>query len=373
MTAKNRTTLKNYFNSGSLPSEDQFENLIDSMLNMRDEGFEKSPEQGFKVAQRPEGRLISFFENIPIESPIWSVKIDRTSDNRKLTFLNKNDEEILTLTPDGMVGIKQNKPGFDLDVAGTIASHGRLGEKGAKTVHANGYWQDITDVLAGCNAFEIMAGVGKQKSGKYALLHAFALNTFNGKGGIFNRRGKIVYHQAHYGSRCNRLKLRWKKGSDKDYKLQLKTGCAYGSFDKEKFAEKAKRDVGVYVKYYITNLWFDEEMQGPRLFKEKILSRIQHRGAGEDDSAKLDKLSKEFAYDLKEYKKKESELKNRIPKAEVLIKGQKDLEDFSYKLYHYTGLAAKNPGEYTKEEIGMEELIWDIYEKIKKGLRKKGL
>jgi hypothetical protein len=204
MPAKNRTTLKNYFQSGSLPSEDQFEDLIDSMLNMRDEGFEKTAQQGFKVAQLPEGKLISFFEDISIESPIWSVKVDLKSDDRKLYFLNKNDEEILTLTPDGKVGIKQNKPDFELDVAGTIASRGRIGEKGANTVHANGYWQDITDTLGGCQAFEIMAGVGKPKSGKYAILHAFALKTFNA-------RGKIVYHQAHYGSRCNRLKLRWKK------------------------------------------------------------------------------------------------------------------------------------------------------------------
>ena len=365
MTAKNRTTLKNYFKSGSLPSEDQFANLIDSMLNMRDEGFEKSPEQGFKVAQRPEGRLLSFFENIPIVSPIWSVKIDQISENHKLTFLNKYDEAVLTLTPDGMIGIKQNNPRFDLDVAGTIASRGRLGEKGAKTVHANGYWQDMTDVLAGCSAFEIMAGVGKQKSGKYALLHAIALKTFDA-------RGKIVYHQAQYGSRCNRLKLRWKKRSNKQYTLQIKTACSYGKGEKsdksQKKVAKAQRCVGVYVNYYITNLWFDKEMQGSRISREKILSRIQHRGAGEHDSARLDKLSRRFADDLRDSKKKEFELKNRIPEVAEVIKGLKDLEDFSVNLYQHTGLTAKNPAEYTEEESRMEESIWDIYEKLKAGL-----
>jgi len=258
MPSKNRTTLKNYFKSGSLPSEDQFEDLIDSMLNMRDEGFEKTAHEGFRVAQLPEGKLISFFEDITVRSPIWSLKVDLKSESRNLFFLNEKDEEILTLTPDGNVGIKQNQPEFELDVAGVIASRGRIGNKGAKTVHANGFWQDISDPLTGCHAFEIMAGVGKPKSGKYALLHAFALKTFNA-------RAKIFYHQAHYGSRCNRLKLRWRKISDNKYTLQLKTGCSYGTEKKPSggkgAAVKAKRDVGVYVRYYITDLWFDEFMQ----------------------------------------------------------------------------------------------------------------
>lgn len=88
MSAKNRTTLKNYFKSGSLPSEDQFGDLIDSMLNMRDEGFEKTPDQGFKVAQLPEGKLISFFEAIAAQNSLWSIKLDLKSGHRKLSFLN---------------------------------------------------------------------------------------------------------------------------------------------------------------------------------------------------------------------------------------------------------------------------------------------
>ena len=102
-----------------------------------------------------------------------------------------------------------------------------------------------------------MAGVGKEKSGKYALMHAYALKTFNA-------RGKIVYHQAHYGSRCNRLKLRWKKRPGKQYTLQLKTACSYGSGGKrrsQKKGDKACKDVDIYVKYYITKLWFDELMK----------------------------------------------------------------------------------------------------------------
>jgi hypothetical protein len=272
MPAQDRKTLKKYFKQGSLPSEDHFKDLIDSMLNMRDEGFEKDHYLGFMVGQLPEGKSITFYKGIPIEKPIWSVKLhlegddredddlendDLEDDDRNLYFLNIKDEEILTLTPKGNVGIKQNQPEFDLDVAGNIASRGRIGEKGSKTIHANGSWQDITEPLVGCNAFEIMAGVGKEKSGRYALMHAYALKTFNA-------RGKIVYHQAHYGSRCNRLKLRWKRKPGKQYILQMKTACCYGSGGKrrsQKKGDKAGKDGDIYVKYYLTKLWFDERMK----------------------------------------------------------------------------------------------------------------
>ena len=248
MPARCRKTLKAYFENGSLPSEAQFADLIDSMLSMRDEGFEKTPEEGFKIAQLPEGRLISFFEDIAIDPPLWSMKIDRESNRKKLAFLNEKDKAIFTLTPEGQVGINQDQPAFDLTVGGTVASRGRIGvsDDHKYRVLADGKWHAITKVLKGCNAFEIMAGVGKKGTGKYALMHALALKTFDA-------RGKIVYHQAHYGSRCNRLKLRWRKKPDKQYRLQLKTSSCYGTCDKQ--------PKPVEVKYYITRLWFDDMME----------------------------------------------------------------------------------------------------------------
>ena len=38
MSAQTRTTLKGYFNTGDKPTEGQFENLIDSNLNLTDGG-----------------------------------------------------------------------------------------------------------------------------------------------------------------------------------------------------------------------------------------------------------------------------------------------------------------------------------------------
>lgn len=254
MAKKNRKTLKEYFQEGRLPSQEHFSDLIDSTLNVIDEGFDKSPEEGFKVSQLGDsGKLISFFENIAVKSPLWSLALDPVTEN--LVFEGKprnsgagsqgaggNDStDVLSLSPDGRVGVNKRAPGFELDVEGTVSSLGRIGGN-AGYVPADGKWHEITEELEGCHALEIMAGVGERGSGKYALIHAFAVKAFGA-------RGKITYHQAHYGSRCNCIKLGW-KGKARTYRLQLRTRCKY----KE----------GIHVKYYITRLWFDPYMNDNR-------------------------------------------------------------------------------------------------------------
>ena len=250
MAKKDRRTLKKYFEAGRMPSSTQFADLIDSMLNVIEEGFDKTAEDGFKVSQLDQtGKLVSFYENIDVKKPVWFLRLDMS--NGKLIFSNQDNPNVLALGTERRqsgvdthveesvrVGINKQTAEYELDVNGTVACHGRIGGRG-QDVPADGKWHDITEELDGCQAFEIMAGVGKKGSGKYALLHATALNTFNAK-------GKITYNQAHYGSRCNRIKLRWKKKSNR-YTLQLKTRCCYGE--------------GIFVRYYLTRLWFDPFMQ----------------------------------------------------------------------------------------------------------------
>ena len=74
------------------------------------------------------------------------------------------------------------------------------------------------------------------------------MNTFNPDGWLFNflnLKKKIKYHQAYYLMRGNRIKLRWHTEKD-GYYLQMRTACNY-------------RD-DTRIRYYLTNLWFDEEM-----------------------------------------------------------------------------------------------------------------
>jgi len=253
MAKKNRSTLKRFFGAGALPSEEQFGDMIDSSLNVIDEGFNKSPEHGFEIsAQGDHERMLSFFRNSASQYPAWTISYDKDRDNltfKKVAYDN-SIKPVVTLNAEGQVGINKDKPEWMLDVGGVVSSYGRIGASNdkQKTIPADGGWHNITEVLSGCHGLEVMAGVGSPRTGKYALMNAIALNTFNPSGWFFNflnLKKRISYHQAYYLSFTNKLKLRW-HGEGRQYTLQLRTNCNYG---KE-----------VQISYYLTRLWFHEDM-----------------------------------------------------------------------------------------------------------------
>ncbi len=253
MAKKNRRTLKRYFQKGALPTEDQFGDLIDSNLNTIDEGFDKSPENGFEISLIGDHRrLISFFKSGAAKDAVWSIEYDKEKDRLFIRKPGTDGDEpaAMTFASDNRVGIGKEDPGCTLDVGGVIAAEGRIGANpdNQKTVAADGKWHNITPALSGCHAIEVVAGAGSKGTGKYALMHALALNTFNPRGWLFNflnLKKKIRYQQAYYLSRGNRIKLRWLAEGD-HYYLQMRTACGYGD--------------AIRIRYYLTRLWFDEDM-----------------------------------------------------------------------------------------------------------------
>lgn len=244
MAKKNRNSLKNAFREGAQPSAASFGDLIDSVLNVVDEGFEKTDADGFKVTQLGgSGKLISFYENIAVRQPSWSMSLGRES--RQLIVGNEGDKPVLTLTEGNSetqetprVGINKSNPDHALDVDGVVAARGRIGAAKGQ-VKADGLWHDITEVLDGCRAYEIMAGVGDKENGRYALVQAIAINAFN-------RNSQVNCTQSHFGSRCDKIELRW-EGTTHAYTLQVRTRCAYGEH--------------VVIQYFLTDLWFDPFMR----------------------------------------------------------------------------------------------------------------
>jgi hypothetical protein len=238
MALQNRNTLKNFFRKGSIPSENNFSDLIESMLNKVDDGMSKTIDDGLTLS--PIGtskKLISFFKSIEDKNPAWGIEID--SGNANLSFNNRLSESVLTLTQDKKVGINNTEPKHELDVNGTVAMRQRVGTYQQGRVLADGNWHVILEKLNGCQAFDIIAGIGKKRTGKYAILHAYALSTFG------RSRNKIQTHQAYYGSRCNKIELRW-TGTTYEYNLEMRTRCSY--------------DGDFYVNYNITTLWSDAFM-----------------------------------------------------------------------------------------------------------------
>ncbi len=260
MAKNDRSTLKKFFSEGELPTEEKFSDLIDSSLNVVDEGFDKSAEHGFEISTTGSSeRMLSFFRTIASKYPAWSISYEK--DHDKLVFnkvtLDNKAKPVVTLSPEGRVGIDNEKPEWTLDVGGFVSAYGRIGtnNKEQKTIPANGGWHDITEVLTGCHGLEVMAGVGSPRTGKYALMKATALNTFNPSGWLFNflnLKKRIHYQQAYYLFFTNKIKLRWQSVGEKDkdgerqYILQMRTNSNYGD--------------GIRVRFYLTRLWFDDGM-----------------------------------------------------------------------------------------------------------------
>ncbi|MGY4829205.1 hypothetical protein ACVNIS_11550 [Sphaerotilaceae bacterium SBD11-9] len=259
MTSQSRDTLRDFFGEGKLPTKDHFGDLIDSMLNMRDEGFRKSIANGFEVST-PVGHdaLISFYRDQRPKTALWSVRYGGQRD--QLLFQPGNAAAqvppVLALDAQSRVGINTAEPRHALDVAGVVACEGRTGSSpllNPQPLLANGEWQDLTVTLHGCQALEVMAGVGAPGAGRYALMHTVAMNTFNPTAGwldFLSRRKRIRCDHAYFGRRCDKLQLRWQgtNGRDAAYRLQVRTGCDYGD--------------DVRIQAQITRLWFDETMRG---------------------------------------------------------------------------------------------------------------
>lgn len=271
MTKRNRDTLKKRFGDGEMPSAGDFGDLIESVLNIHDDGIAHNERDGLRLTQiGGSDRVLSLYSAVEEESTAWAFGLD--GHDARLTLdaalrggardeMGTDDADgggyaVLTLLApdgaargDGRVGINTRHPRHQLEVDGVVASSGRVGAAGARPAPADAEWHTIGGPYQGCTALEVTAGAGRRDSGKYALMHAFALRTFDAK-------GEITCHQAHYGSRRHRLQLRWldDKAVPGNYYLQLRVGCAYGG--------------NTRIRYHMTSLWLDPRMDGSAPLEE---------------------------------------------------------------------------------------------------------
>jgi len=238
MPLQNRKTLKSFFRKGQLPSEGNFHDLIDSLINKVDDGMSKTVDDGLMLSPIGESKkLISFYKNIEDKSPEWRIEVEK--DNSNLSFTNNMGKVVASMNHNGYLGINTDKPQSALDVNGIIAQKGRKGTAYEGHIPANGKWHKIVKGINGCHMLEINAGVGKKKTGKYALINAIAICTYG------KSKNKIKKTQAHYGIRSNRIEIKW-TGSIYDFNLEMRTRTNYGD--------------EIHICYNILNLWEDTFM-----------------------------------------------------------------------------------------------------------------
>ena len=256
-----RKELKERFKAGRMPTEEDFMSLIDSLVNSVDEGFDVDEENGLQVKQKKDsGCLASFFVNLTEHRPQWLLKLRKnvekgeSSLNVKTPNMGPDESGVTIVSPnnaDGTepkvrVGVGNAAPRCELDVDGLIASKGRVGAENPQfEIIADGEWHNVTDVLTGCNCFEIVAGVGgNEGDGRFALAHAIAVN-------VFNEHPTVEITQSYSGGRGSKIDIRWRKGENKyEYTLQMRV--------RHKFDKTGK----IKVRYHITKLWYDTQMIG---------------------------------------------------------------------------------------------------------------
>ncbi len=227
MALKNKETLKNYFKKGGVVSEKHFIDLIDSSMNVIDDGIDIDPENGLKL--NPLGifsRVISFFRKKSQKRPDFSLNTN-FKNKEGLSFNGKSDNPILKISNENKVGVNTNDPNYDLDVNGIIGARARVGTYSKGSVPADGKWHKIINNLDGINAFEVIAHAsGSVNSGYYSISHVIVLSTF---GGPFSKNSIKNYQNSNWSTFFDRLflnkkviKFRW-SGSLHDYNLEVKT------------------------------------------------------------------------------------------------------------------------------------------------------
>jgi len=287
MASRPRDTLRKFFAVGKLPTQEHFSDLIDSTLNMSDEGFHKSAANGVEIAT-PAGHdsLLSFYREQDPNQRRSYLSFGENNESEQIQFrfgdavygADSSQARVPALTLDARieaadrtgagepivvqrVGINRKLPEEALDVDGVVRARGRVGlidieADDLAKLKADGNWHAVTKPLRGCQAFEVMAGVGILNTGKFALLHAVALNTFNPQAGYLRRLWERLFPAsnirqtcAHYGRRCDQLELKWDGGSgaDAEYRLMIRTRCSYGQ--------------EVRIQCHLTQLWFDPFMK----------------------------------------------------------------------------------------------------------------
>lgn len=245
MTLLTRSTLKNLFTRGSVPTEVNFSDFIDSTVNKVDDGFSQNVEHGFMLApQGPNRKLLSFFESIRDPEAAFSLSLNPNRHSKGLSIDDSKNQSVMFFRDSGNVGIGTTTPQYKLEVSGMAGMEGRVGTFKHGQVKANGEWQTILDRLEGIQAFELVAQAGaKEGRGRYAFTYAIAMSN-HGVGKISHIRST---YSRFWGALFDRISFRWIEGND-GYQLQVRTFNSYGNVD-EKDSKPAQ------IKYYISKLW----------------------------------------------------------------------------------------------------------------------
>lgn len=216
---KERKTLKSYFRKGSIPTEEQFGALIDSVPNTAedgrvtstaDDGIRLYPAEGTEVA----ATLFSEDPDKQTAVPAWRLALDR-----------EGDLEIRT--GDGTAALRIDRRG-NVTVAGRLHAErypADSGEAAAESesfeIKADGVWHDLPVEAAagrhaaGCRVYRISACWLNRYGREYRTCEATASHSDG-------RRRKIGSPHRHWWGWSGRIAIRWRDTQGK-LRLQMRS------------------------------------------------------------------------------------------------------------------------------------------------------
>jgi hypothetical protein len=217
-----------------------FEHLVDSSLNIKDDGIGLNPDHGLILTSKgPSKSLVSFYQKISDKStPLWTFGLDSQNQSKGLNILEGHKSRMF-IQNGGLVGINTTNPNYQLDVNGLVASRGVVGTYARGTADADGKWHTLTNLrnMEGCIIFEIIAHINDVKDKRFGLTLATLMLTHGKKG----YKNKVFTTGAGskwlWGKFMNKIHFRWvvddlntEPGKER-YMIQMKSKSHFGMLD----------------------------------------------------------------------------------------------------------------------------------------------
>src|SRR5215208_5429375 len=121
---RNRMTLKDFFRRGKIPTEENFADLIDSMLNQDEDSISKLGNDPLKIsANGDEEALINFYPpGQAATAPSWQIK-QKADGKTGLSIGDAATSRLFIDSGTGNVGIGTSNPLHLLQVGGSVNGH----------------------------------------------------------------------------------------------------------------------------------------------------------------------------------------------------------------------------------------------------------
>lgn len=186
-----------------------YEDLINSTINIEDDGLDIDDQEGLVLKARgQQANMISLYLDQGASLPEWAISL-QSENQRGFNITDGEGNSRLFIQREGNVGIGKTRPGYKLDVDGTIGMKGRAGTFLVKRVPADGRWQVLLDKLDPCQAFEVFAQIQFDGELPFGLTRAVVMLAGGEKGTRIRTKKASIGRGEFWEYFRSKIKFRW--------------------------------------------------------------------------------------------------------------------------------------------------------------------